>query len=189
MLQRVDRSARERGRSWEQMRGRLLERLLVDVRALVDPHEEVVRVRLLPVDLPGVETALATLAAGEWREGRRQLENAAGTPEAESLSPAQRARLLYDLGIARRFDAGSAEDDPDQHFADAEAALRQAIELDPEARYAEALASLREHRSANREIARQREATERNFALERQADPHVVAPPPPPGYEALPAAP
>tara|TARA_B100001750_G_scaffold106849_1_gene84506 strand:- start:1590 stop:2633 length:1044 start_codon:yes stop_codon:yes gene_type:complete len=182
MLQRVHRTVRERGRSFEQMRERVLVQLREGLRELVDGREERVQVRLLQVDLPGVEPALETLAAGRWRAGRLELERAARSPAAEALEPAERARLFYDLGVARRFDPAPPEA-PTENFTAAEAAFEAAVRLHPHPRYAEALAALRDHRRATEEAARQREATERNFALERQADPHAEAPPPPPGYE------
>ncbi len=187
VLQRATLEAKERGREYDAMRARILQHFLTDLKRLVDSRAERVQVRLLPVDLPGVDQALELIELGKWREGRLGLERAARSAPADALERGQRARLYYDLGIARRFDPVSAERDTDAHFDAAEAALRQAIELDPRPRYADALAQLREHRRATAEIARQREATERNFALERQRDPtSSEVPPPPPGYDVSP---
>lgn len=186
VLQRATLEARERGRTFDSMRARILEKFLADLTRLVDARSQQVRVRLLQVDLPGVAEALAKLESGQWREGRLALERAARGEAAGALDRGDRARLLYDLGLARRFDPVSAERDPDRHFAAAEEALRQAIELDPRERYAEALSQLREHRRATAEVSRQREAAERNFALEQQRDPNAAVPPPPPGYDVTP---
>ena len=193
VLQRVHIEARERGRTLEAMQERILARLLTDVRQLVDSRSEQVEVRLLPVDLPGVSEALALIEAGSWREGRVGLETAAQSAAAAALGRGDRARLLYDLGIARRFDPVTAQEDSASHFAAAEAALRKAVQLDPRERYADALARLRAHRRATVDAARQREAAERNFSLEHHAEapeppPAVdvegeIPPPPPPGYD------
>jgi len=186
VLQRTTLEARERGRTFDSMRARVLERLLADLKRLVDARPQRVQVRLLQVDLPGVGEALQLLERGQWREGRLALERAFRSEAAAALDRGERARLLYDLGLARRFDPVSAERDPERHFAAAEAALREAIELDPRQRYADALAQLQDHRRATAEARRQREATERNFALEQQRDPNAAVPPPPPGYDASP---
>ena len=186
VLQRATLEAKERGREYDAMRARILEHFLTDLKRLVDSRAERVEVRLLPVDLPGVAEALEQIALGKWREGRLVLERAARSDAAGALERGDRARLFYDLGVARRFDPLSAERDSDAHFDAAERALRQAIDLDPRPRYADALAQLREHRRATNEISRQREATERNFALEQQRDPDSSVPAPPPGYDVSP---
>lgn len=187
VLQRATLEAKERGRTYDAMRARILEHFLADLKRLVDARAERVEVRLLPVDLPGVAEALERIELGKWREGRLGLERAARSEAAKALERGERARLLYDLGVARRFDPESASRDPAAHFDAAEEALREAIELDPRPRYADALAQLRDHRRAQLEMQRQREATERNFALEAQRDPGSDAvPPPPPGYDVSP---
>ncbi len=186
VLQRATLQARERGRTFDSMRARILERFTADLKRLVDARSQQVQVRLLQVDLPGVAEALQLLEGGRWRKGRLALERAARSEAAGALDRGDRARLFYDLGIARRFDPVSAERDPERHFTAAEAALREAIELDPRQRYADALAQLREHQRATAEVRRQREATERNFALEQQRDPNAEVPPPPPGYDVTP---
>lgn len=183
VLQRATLEAKERGREYDAMRARILEHFLVDLKRLVDSRPERVEVRLLPVDLPGVAEALELIALGKWRDGRLGLERAARSGAVGALEQGQRARLFYDLGVARRFDPVSAERDSEAHFEAAETAFRKAIDLDPRPRYADALAQLREHRRATTEVARQREATERNFALEEQRDPAAEVPPPPPGYD------
>lgn len=181
ILQRLGVEIQEEGRGYARMRERASRRLLERLLAMVDPHPETVAVRLLRVALPGVEEALDLMGRGRWHEARTRLEAVARSAAFRRLTAKQRARVLYDLAIARRFDPVTFERDPERHFDAAEAALRRAVRLDPEPLYDRALRDLRAHRDRARLLREQREAAEHNYRLGRPGSAPSI-PPPPPGY-------
>jgi len=120
----------------------LVDRVMQTLLPYLDQRTERVRVRLLSVDDPRVERALEHLRAGQWREGRVLLEEAVRSPELHAMDAETRARALYDLSVARRFDP-TMMDDVTNHYAAARAPLDAAIELDPErTAYRDALTAL-----------------------------------------------
>ena len=186
ILQRAEREVLERGRTWEQMGARIFTRLRDELRVMVDGKTEAVRVRLLAVDDPDIQAGLELLAAAQWSRAREALESAVSRA-APTLDTRDRARALYDLGIARRFDPTTLRADPVAHFDAAEASLRQAVQLDPREVYAKAIADLREHRMSELEARRQHTAAAQNRAHEHSFPPPGAAPPPPPSYSASPS--
>ncbi len=184
-FQRIGVETQEEGRGYARMRERASRRLLERLLAMVDARAETVTVRLLAVDLPSVEAALHELRRGCWHRARRRLERVVRSAEFGRLSVRQRARVFYDLAIARRFDPVTFERDPERHFDSAEAALRRAVRLDPDPLYDQALQELVAHRERARVLRQQQEAAEHNYRLgQPRLFPSV--PSPPPGYGAGP---
>lgn len=177
VLQRENVSDEEAGLDDVGARLRVLERLGERVLALLDQRTELVAVELVPVDLPRVRGALDAIREGRWAEGRRVLERFVEAQSFSTLPSETRARVLYDLGLARRFDR---ELPHDARFELAADALRAAVRLQPEARYARALEALDEHRQSRAEVVRQRNAMAHNFAL--LANPEGDVPEPPASY-------
>ncbi len=104
VLSRVPVRASDEGSDYQRLRSHVLEALTAGALRLLDPRIERVDVDLLPVDVRGVHEAIAAIARGDWHGGRMRLERAARSPEVASLPKANRARVYYDLGQARRFD-------------------------------------------------------------------------------------
>ncbi|MEZ4324349.1 MAG: hypothetical protein R3B40_03965, partial [Polyangiales bacterium] len=82
----------------------LMSRVMSALLPYLDQRTERVRLRLLSVSEPRVERALDLLREGEWRAARVLLEEAVRSPELAALDAEDRARALYDLSVARRFD-------------------------------------------------------------------------------------
>ncbi len=175
LRQRLRLKADEEGRDYDVMRHRATAALVDRLLPLVDQRVENVRVVLYGVDVPEVEAAVRTIARGEWTAGRRALEHAVRSDAVRALEPSERARVLYDLGQARRFDPSTLTD-PERHFRAAEHALRAAIRLDPDRRYRRALAELAAHREGVELVREQQDAAEHNFRVGQGV------PEPPPGY-------
>lgn len=184
VLQRLSLDVTEEGRGYDRMRDRAVRRLAVRLKNLVDARVEQVRVRLLDVNTPAVEQALLEMEEGRWREGRVRLERFVRGDGLSPLSSSDRARVYYDLAMARRFDPVSLERDPERHFQAAEAPLQRAIRLDPAPLYDEALRALRRHRSHFVVLQEQEQAAEHNYQLRGQTTipPPETLPTPPPGY-------
>jgi len=178
-LQRLGVEAQEEGRSYARMRDRAVQQLLGRLRTMVDPHVERVSVRLRSVDLPAVEPALEEMRRGRWHRARRRLEALVRSEGFGRLGARERARVWYDLGVARRFDPETFARDPERHFRAAETALRRALRLDPDPAYDRALADLLAHRERARLLRAQQQAAEHNFRLGPAAPPMPL---PPPGY-------
>lgn len=176
VMQRVVVRSADEGRDYESMRRTVLSRLIRRAKQLVDQRVLRREVDLLSVDDEGAARALGRIEAGDWHGGRIALERIAASPRAARLPPTERARLLYDLGQARRFDAG-AHDLDDARFVAAEQALREAMRLDPQRIYARALGELAAHRRAVALVREQREAARYNFEIGREL-PRVPQPPP-----------
>lgn len=153
-----------------------LARRAVDAVSLV---ERTVEVELLKVKkLPAVEAALEAIRAGDWTTGRQRLEQAARETQSPQLSADDRARVFYDLGLARRFAPGP--DGYSEKAFDASArAFKQASRLDPRPLYERGLQALEAHRQAHARLQEQRKAAAHNFALDRREG---EVPPPPPSY-------
>jgi hypothetical protein len=180
VLQRMRVEAAREGRRFTALKARLTRELVGRVLRLVEARRVAVRVELLRVEaLPAVDRAIAFVEAGEWQRGRAVLERAVDSAQMEQLPAKARARVYYDLAMARRFDP-QAVGDAQRHFRSAAAPLRKAIELDPQARYARALRALRAHREQLQALEEQREAADYNFRL---GEAEGSVPPPPPGYE------
>lgn len=109
----------------------LVDQVMETLLPYLDQRTERVRVRLMSVSDPRVEQAIEHLRKGEWRAGRVLLEDAVRSPELHAMDAETRARALYDLSVARRFDPTTMEDIA-RHYAAARAPLDAAIELDPE---------------------------------------------------------
>lgn len=175
-LQREDLHEEEAGADVLGMRLRVLERLGERTTAMVDQRTEPVVVELLAVDAPAVRRALALVDRGDWARGADVLEAFVESPAMAALTPDDRARVLYDLGQARRFDSTLP---PDERHARAGELLRAAIRLAPEARYAAALAELEADRRSRALVRAQAEAQTHNFRL---ADGGAPVPEPPASY-------
>lgn len=180
VLQEVVLEETDRGRTDAALRRRVSDALLRRLLAMVDQRFEQVRVVLLDVELDGVDGVVDVIRQGDWHGGRVRLEKLATTQEADRLDPEQRARLLYVLGQARRFDPAVLED-PHRQLLLAEEALRRARELDDRPLYRRALEDLARHREEVLVVLRQRAAAERNerqARSARSAAPSVPEPPP-----------
>ena len=180
ILQRVSETASDEGYGWERMESRIVRRLIQRVTQLVDARTEAVAVRMLRVDVPEVQRAIWEIDEGSWRRGRVRLERVARSDDVQTLDARTRARVLYNLGIARRFDPVSIRRDPNRHFRSAEASLQAAIRLDPDPLYDRALRELEDHRRQVSMLLEQREAAEHNFRLRNENAGGL--PTPPPGY-------
>lgn len=175
----------------------LVDRVMDTLLPYLDQRTERVRVRLLSVSDPRVEQAVAHLRAGEWRAGRVLLEEAVRSPELHAMDAETRARALYDLSVARRFDP-TTMDDITRHYAAARAPLDAAIELDPQrVAYRDARAALDADEARAQALAAQHAVARANAAgapasaSAVPADPaatppapgaDATVPPPPPTY-------
>src|SRR5690606_24563446 len=127
VLQRARVVARSERMRFERLRARVMARLRARLLARFDVRRERVAVDLLEVEsVPEVDRAVAAAAAGDWARARNSLERLARN--ARGLEPEQRARLLYNLGQARRFDPSPGP----QRLPLAARALREAARLDPD---------------------------------------------------------
>lgn len=180
ILQRHTESAQDEGRRPAQMVERALQDLRERLFLLVDQRVQELEVGLLDADVPGVSDALLAIERGDWREGRVRLERVLETGDFAAADAETQARVLYDLGVARRFDPVSREGDLARHFEAAEEALRRAVRLDPRPRYDRALREAGADRARMQAVAAQRDAAQHNYQL----GPSAV----PPGYSAAPPA-
>ena len=183
VLQRLTLREADEGRGYDDMRDRIARVFRDRLLASVDQRRDQIDVVLLGVDVPEVERAIEVIDEGDWSAGRRMLEEAWRSPAVRALGPEDRARVLHDIGQARRFDPATL-DDPDEHFAAAERAFRAAMRLDPHRRYENALRALRQHRSEVVVARAQEEAAEHNYRMVgRRPQPPPGLPAPPPSYE------
>lgn len=158
-LQREVLAEEEVGEDVLGMRLRVVERLVARAERLIDQRTEPVEVRLEEVDAPEVRAALDAIRGGDWTRGRERLEAVVEQPTFARQPAEVRARVLYDLGQARRFDTTIAAE---RRFALAGEAMRAAVRLRPESRYAAALAALAAHRRSRAMVIEQAEATAHN---------------------------
>lgn len=175
-LQREDLVEEEVGPDVLGSRLRVLERLGERTTSLVDQRAEPVRVELLHVDAPEVRRALELIARGQWAHGASALQAFAESTAMDALPPDARARVLYDLGQARRFDPSLP---PEERDARASEALRAAVRTVPDARYAAAIVELSAHRRSRALVRAQEEARTHNFRLASDAG---AVPEPPASY-------
>ncbi len=183
MLQRVAHETLEEGRRPAQMVQRALVDLSQKILASVDQRVERIEVQLLSTEHPEVRAALADIELGEWRAGRVRLEQFVESETWDSLEPQVQARVLYDLGMARRFDPVARRDDPAAQFAAAEEALQRAVRLDPRERYDSALRAVRAHQGQLRLVMAQQEAATHNYQVATPSEtPNGEVPPVPPSY-------
>lgn len=171
----------------------LLDRVMSVLLPYLDQRTERVRLRLFRVPEPRVERALELLRDGEWRAARVLLEEAVRSPELAALDAETRARALYDLSVARRFDPTTTADVA-RHYAAAQAALEAAIALDPERTvYRDALASLQADQARAAALQVQHDVARANAASAAEPpSPSPAVPPtplPPVGEEAVPQPP
>jgi hypothetical protein len=172
----------------------LVDRVVSQLLPYLDQRTERVRVPLWDVPDPRVEAALDHLRAGEWRAGRVLLEEAVRSPELHAMDAEVRARALYALSVARRFDPTTLHDIA-RHYAAARAPLDAAIELDPQrVAYRDARGALDQDEARAQVLAAQ-EAVARDNAATLAPDPaaatagttpaslspaaDAIAPPPP----------
>lgn len=181
-LQQIVLRVEEEGRDYAAMRRRVVLRLATRLSDVVDQRVQRISVALLDVEHPEVRAAIAEIDAGDWTGGRERLERLAESPELATWPAAPKARVLYDLALARRFDPTTLAE-PAAHFDAAEAPLRQAIQLDPRERYGDALRDLREHRRQLELLLQQRQAAQHNFAIEAPRPASEGTPAPPASYQ------
>ncbi len=134
VIQVVTQSEREDGGRRDRNVEVVLRRLQQRIFPMFDPHTRGVRLRVFDVEHTAVTPGLELLREGQWSEARASLEAAVRDPSVLSLPPEQLARTYYALSVARRFDT-AAMADVQAHYANARAALDQAIQLDPENDY------------------------------------------------------
>lgn len=152
----------------------LVDRVMETLLPYLDERTERVRVRLLSVDDPRVDRAIEHMREGEWRAARVLLEDAVRSPELHAMGAETRARALYDLSMARRFDP-TTMDDVTRHYAAARAPLDAAIELDPErSAYRDARSSLDADEARAQALAAQHAVARANAEV---AVPPATAPP------------
>lgn len=146
----------DHGRPFTAMRPRIIERLAqkVGLRTAETPRR--VNIRVFRVDAEPVARALTEIEDGQWAEGRRSLERFVRSAAYRSLAAPDRARVLYNLGQARRFDPTTLHRGA-AHFERARAALRRAVEIDPQHDFRRALIELRRHQHAHQLILEQRQ--------------------------------
>lgn len=168
LLQELRLEEREEGSDALSMRLRVLTRLRERVISSVDPGQRQVRIELLDVDDGEVRAALEALRGGHVLEARAALERITEREGFERRPAAVRARVLFDLGQARRLDARVVPPDLEEaRLAEAEATIRLALRTHPEAVYARALDQIEEERTARARMRAHADATTHNFALDR----------------------
>lgn len=186
LLQELRVEERDEGADPLSMRMRIVDRLRQRVIGAVDSGERSLDLELVDVDDSEVRAALEALRAGHCHEARVALERVVERESFESLPADVRARVLFDLGQARRLDARAAtEEQAEAVLREAEETIRESIRLHPDAVFARALAQLAEERAARERMRAHRAATSHNYALDR-APP---VPDAPPGYARERAAP
>lgn len=179
LLQELRLQEREEGSDALAMRLRVLQRLRQRALTTIDPGERQVHVELLDVGDPEVRAAIDAIQAGHAHEGRVALERVVARPGFASRSSQQRARVLFDLGQARRLESrGGPIEAEEERLETAEETIRSALRVHPEAVFAQALEQIAEERTARARLRAQAEAASHNFALDRQP----TMPEPPPGY-------
>ena len=170
------------GRDYATLRQRVVTQIVSHLGRMVDQRRERVEVVLLTVDVPEVERAIEAIEGGDWTAGRRALERVMRSPEVRALPEEERARVLYDLGQARRFDT-RVRTSTRERLGAARRALVRARQLDPDERYERAIAELDQQERSIGLVEAQRRAAAHNFSLGRTA---VQIPEPPAAYRAPP---
>jgi len=157
------------------MRLQVIERLTERTVQLLDQRAEDVAVELHPTEAPQVQAALDAIRDGRWTHGRDLLERYVVSADFGALSREERARVLYDLSQARRFDPSVP---PDVRFERASEALEAAVQLHPQDRYASAISELEAHRRARELVQAQEQARHHNFRVGRTEGAASVPEPP-----------
>jgi hypothetical protein len=172
---------REEGNDPLAMRLRVVTALRRRAIAAVDTGEQQVAIELAEVDDPEVRAALAAIPRGHPSEARAALERIVARSDFASRAVEVRARIIFDLGQARRLEArqdGGSDLDVAERLAESERAIRDAMRLHPEPPYGRALAQIEEERRARARMRAHEAAASHNFAL----DEGTAVPEPPPGY-------
>lgn len=186
MLQELPLRERDDGNDPLGMRLRAMMRLRARAIAALDPGQVRVSIELEPVDDDAVRAALEAIRTGHPAEARQALERIATHDGFESRAVDDRARILFDLGQARRLEARAAhaltEAEREARLVEAERSIRGAIHLRPREVYARALAQIAEERQARERMRALEEAASHNFALAAGTGGEAV-PAPPPSYE------
>src|SRR5690606_33528910 len=151
-LQREVLTEEEVGEDVLGMRLRVVERLVTRAQRLIDQRTESVEVHLEEVEAEEVVAALERIRVGDWTRGREALERYVEGAGFAAQPDEVRARVLYDLGQARRFDTTI---EAERRFARAGEAMRAAVRLRPQSRYATALAELAAHRRSRAMVLEQ----------------------------------
>jgi len=173
-LQREAVDAEESGGDPIGMRLLVLDRLTRQTVRLLDQRAEAVSVELHPTEAPEVQAALDAIRDGRWAHGRDLLERYVGSEDFGSLPDEERARVLYDLSQAHRFDPSVPVDVRFERAADA---LQAAVQLHPQDRYASAITELEAHRRARELVQAQQQARHHNFRVGRRGGDPVPEPP------------
>lgn len=163
------------GRDYDELRYTLTERLANEVAESTAIHPKTVRVRLRLVRaLPQVGEAIEAAKRGDWAQARQLCEEARKSERWASLSKREQAYLSYDLAQTRRYDLRGFRT-PDERFASAEAAIREAWRLERDPDFLRTLSAIRSDRRKQAMLeAQQRELREREQNRGKT--------PPPPSY-------
>lgn len=173
-LQRETVDAEEAGGDPMGMRLQVLGRLTERAIEMLDQRAEDVAIELHPTEAPEVQAALHAIRDGRWTHGRDLLEQYVGSEDFGALPDEERARVLYDLSQAHRFDPSVPVD---VRFERASEALHAAVQLHPQDRYASALTELAAHRRARELVQAQEQARHHNFRVGRTDRDPVPEPP------------
>jgi hypothetical protein len=185
VLEELTLEEREEGADPLSMRMRVALRLRRRAIALVDSGEQHVEVELAAVGDRDVSAALDAIQQGRAAEGRAALERIVGGASFAQRPDDDRAKVLFNLGQARRLEAHAyararrvAPAEIEDRLAAAERAIQDALRLRPEAMYARAIRQIADERRARARLRAQEDAASHNFALDRAPD----VPEPPPAY-------
>ncbi len=179
-LQEMRLREREEGGDALAMRLRVLERLRRQAIGNIDISQRELRIELLESSAPDVRAALVLIRAGRFEEGRITLERIVNRTDFQKRTSRERARILFDLGQARRLtmrDVPVSERD-EEHLDSARQSITLALGIYPEAVFARAIEQLEEERLARFRMRAHHDAMAHNFTLDRQR----IVPMPPPGY-------
>jgi hypothetical protein len=164
----------------------LLGGLAKEIERAVDVLRKRERVELYKVkSVPGVNEAVALIEKGKWYEGRDLLEKA--KDQLAGQDDKNRARVWFDLGLARWFAPGPAGLSQSA-YNDAKVALQQALELEPHPVHRRVLAALEVARKNYAVLEEQRQATVHNYALRATGQAPPAIPSAPPAAVAVPSS-
>lgn len=178
VLQEVELRERDDSSDPDRRHALALARLRARAIAALEPTQVAVMLPLQDVDDPQVRSAIGWLRDGQARRARRALDRVARHASFSERSPAEQARILFDLGQALRLEARGHERIAPPELDAAERAIRRAVMLDPCSTYLEAMTQVASEREAEQRMRDIDAATHANFALAMPSD----VPAPPPGY-------
>jgi hypothetical protein len=180
VLQEMRLRERDEGHDVLAMRLRVLDRLRRQAIGSIDIGQREVRIELLESSVPDVRAALAQIRAGRLDEGRIALERIVNRTDFQRRTPRERARILFNLGQARRLVMRGVpvSDADDERLDSAHQAITLALGIYPEAVFARAIVQLEEERVARSRMRAHSEAMAHNFTLDRER----IVPIPPQGY-------